>query len=1066
MKRMKTVCSVLLVGLSLPGLALENAYATPVETAMTQTQDRKVAFTGTVQDSKGEAIIGATILVKGQAKGKGTLTDPKGHFVLSGLKAGSELVISCVGYKTQTVRWTGTPLTITLEDEMTQLSGVVVTALGIRREKKALGYAMQEVKGDQLMAVREPNITNALSGKVSGIQIIKGSSSPGSSSKIVLRGNSSLSGSNQPLIVVDGVPMDNTTGATNNDFWNPAADMGNGLSDINAEDIESMTVLKGASAAALYGSRAGNGVIQIITKSGRKNNGLGVTISSSVGVERLFMVPRLQSQFGQGTDGAYKNDVSSSWGPRIEGQEYTKWDGTKTTMQAYDNVASYFKSPGIDLTENIAFSQMYDRTSIYSSLTRTDNKSHIPGASLGRTNMTLRATTKFGPSDRWSTDTKVQYIRSFVQNRPLNGANASNAFYTMYSLPRSMDIRDFEEARTPQGAMRWYGVGNQTNPYWASKYNLNNDTRDRFLISAALKYKITDWLNAELRVGSDQYSTRIERKTYAGSPIAGGGGKYETEQIKFYENNYSFLVSAQRDNVFGKLGLSGSVGGNLMERKHNGLRASVSQLIVPNLFSLTNGTDKPDNSESYSHKKINSLYGTAQLNWDGYFFLDGTLRNDWSSSLAKANRSFLYPSISTSLVITDMLRKMDVNAPSWLSFAKVRASAAQVGNDLEPYQLYSAYRIEKDPLGGTMANIDNVLYNEKVRSELIKSYELGLEMRFFDSRFGVDFAWYRTNATNQLIRLGMDPASGYDAKMINAGNIQNEGIEFMVTADIIRSEGLKWNAQLNLSHNENRIIKLYDGGGIESPVTEYNLGTYDNLKILAREGGKYGEIWGSSYKRVEDKTSDLYGKIITDENGLPIAGDEKKLGDQQPDLLAGLTNSFSFAGFDLSFLIDARFGGKMFSGTNHALQAGGAAAATVVNGARDKFVVDGAIESEVAGKTVYTKNTIEVTPQDYWGAIVGRSGNLGINEANIYDATSVRLRNIALSYTLPKSLLKNTPITKAKLGISCNNVWMIKSYMNGIDPESVFATGSNATGYEFASSPTTRSFLFNITLGF
>lgn len=310
---MKTVCSVLLVGLSLPGLALENAYATPVETAMTQTQDRKVAFTGTVQDSKGEAIVGATILVKGQAKGKGTLTDPKGHFVLSGLKVGSELVISCVGYKTQTVRWTGTPLSITLEDEMTQLSGVVVTALGIRREKKALGYAMQEVKGDQLMAVREPNITNALSGKVSGIQIIKGSSSPGSSSKIVLRGNSSLSGSNQPLIVVDGVPMDNTTGATNNDFWNPAADMGNGLSDINAEDIESMTVLKGASAAALYGSRAGNGVIQIITKSGRKNNGLGVTISSSVGVERLFMVPRLQSQFGQGTDGAYKNDVSSSW---------------------------------------------------------------------------------------------------------------------------------------------------------------------------------------------------------------------------------------------------------------------------------------------------------------------------------------------------------------------------------------------------------------------------------------------------------------------------------------------------------------------------------------------------------------------------------------------------------------------------------------------------------------------------------------------------------------------------------------------------------------------------------
>ena len=613
--------------------------------------------------------------------------------------------------------------------------------------------------------------------------------------------------------------------------------------------------------------------------------------------------------------------------------------------------------------------------------------------------------------------------------------------------------------------MRWYGVGSQVNPYWASKYNLNSDTRDRFLLSAALKYKITDWLNAELRFGSDQYSTRIERKTHAGSPIVGGGGKYETEQIKFYENNYSFLLSAHKDHLFGKLGASASIGGNLMERKLNGLRASVSQLIIPNLFSLSNGVDKPDNVETFSHKKINSLYGTMQLNWDGYFFVDGTLRNDWSSSLAKANRSFLYPSLSSSLVITDLLRKQEIELPQWISFAKVRASIAQVGNDLEPYQLYSTYKIEKDPNGGTMANVDNTLYSDKVRSELIKSREVGLELRLFDNRLGFDLAWYRSNATNQLIRLPMDPASGYEAKIINAGDIQNEGFELMITADILRSEAFKWNAQLNLSHNENRIIKLYQGNGQDSPVTEYDLGTYDNLQILAREGGKYGEIWGTTFKRVEDPSSPLYGKILTDADGLPIAGEKKKLGDQQPDLLAGLTNTFSFAGFDLSFLVDARIGGKMFSGTNHALQANGSSANTAVNG-RKKFVVDGAVEKNVGGKKVYEKNTTEVTPQDYWGAISGRSGNLGINEANVFDATNVRLRNIALSYTLPQSLLRKTPITRAKLGFSCNNVWMIKSYMNGVDPESVFATGSNATGYEFASSPTTRSFLFNITLGF
>jgi len=613
--------------------------------------------------------------------------------------------------------------------------------------------------------------------------------------------------------------------------------------------------------------------------------------------------------------------------------------------------------------------------------------------------------------------------------------------------------------------MRWYGVGSQVNPYWASKYNLNSDTRDRFLLSAALKYKITDWLNAELRFGSDQYSTRIERKTHSGSPIVGGGGKYETEQIKFYENNYSFLLSAHKDHLFGKLGASASIGGNLMERKLNGLRASVGQLIIPNLFSLSNGVDKPDNVETFSHKKINSLYGTMQLNWDGYFFVDGTLRNDWSSSLAKANRSFLYPSLSSSLVITDLLRKQDIELPQWISFAKVRASIAQVGNDLEPYQLYSTYKIEKDPNGGTMANVDNTLYSDKVRSELIKSREVGLELRLFDNRLGFDLAWYRSNATNQLIRLPMDPASGYEAKIINAGDIQNEGFELMITADILRSEAFKWNAQLNLSHNENRIIKLYQGNGQDSPVTEYDLGTYDNLQILAREGGKYGEIWGTTFKRVEDPSSPLYGKILTDADGLPIAGEKKKLGDQQPDLLAGLTNTFSFAGFDLSFLIDARIGGKVVSGTNHPLQANGSSANTAVNG-RKKFVVDGAVEKNVGGKKVYEKNTTEVTPQDYWGAISGRSGNLGINEANVFDATNVRLRNIALSYTLPQSLLRKTPITRAKLGFSCNNVWMIKSYMNGVDPESVFATGSNATGYEFASSPTTRSFLFNITLGF
>lgn len=1023
------------------------------------------AVSGTVSDAKsGEPIFGAALIVKG-ATGGGVMTDLSGKFTLKNVRSGATLVVSCLGYQKQEVPvGNQTQLVIKLAPIDKQLETVVVTALGIKRSQKGLGYALQEVKGDALMTVREANVTNALSGKVSGVQIIKGSSGPGASAKIVLRGSSSLSGSNQPLIVVDGVPMDNTTGSANNDFWNPDPDMGNGLSDINPEDIESMTVLKGASAAALYGSRAGNGVIQITTKSGRKNKGLGITISSSVGVESLFMTPKLQNSFGQGDRGAFKPELSSSWGPRISGQEYTKWDGTKATMQAYDNTKNYFRS-GLDLTENIAFSQMYGKSTVYTSLTRTDNKSHIPGSDLARTNLMMRATTKFGPSDRWSTDTKVQYIRSSVQNRPLNGKSVSNAFYTMYSLPRSMDIRDFAAARTPQGNMLWYGAGNQVNPYWASLYNTNHDTRDRFLINAALKYRFTDWLNAEIRFGSDQYDTRVERKTYAGSPIVNGGGAYTTEQTKFYENNYSFLLSAQKDNLIDRLGISASLGGNMMERKLTGLRAQATQLNVPNLFTLSNLKGLPKLTEPFSRKKINSLYGTVQFNWDGYFFVDGTLRNDWSSSLAKANRSFLYPSVSASLVLTDMLRKLDVSLPKWITFAKLRGSVAQVGNDLDPYQLYSAYTIEQDPLGYTIANLDNTLYSDKVRSELIKSTELGMELRLFNGRLGFDFAWYRSNATNQLIRLPMDPGTGFTSKIINAGNIQNEGFELMINADIIRARDFRWSSQLNLSHNENKIIKLYDGGGVESPVREYNLGTYDNLKILAREGGKYGEIWGTSYQRVEDPTSPLYGKILVDADGLPLAGETKKLGDQQPDLLAGWTNTLHFRGFDLSFLFDARLGGKIFSGTNYALQAVGNAAVTAEND-RAKFVVDGAVATTTNGVTTYAANTIAVDPQDYWTSITSRGGNLGINEANIYDASSIRLRNVALSYTLPTSLLKKTPFQRVKVGVSCNNVLMLMSHLRGVDPESVFSTGSNATGYEFASSPTTRSFLFNVTLGF
>lgn len=501
-----------------------------------------------------------------------------------------------------------------------------------------------------------------------------------------------------------------------------------------------------------------------------------------------------------------------------------------------------------------------------------------------------------------------------------------------------------------------------------------------------------------------------------------------------------------------------TLGGNLMKQVASGISGSSGELEVPNLFSLNNGKNNPSVGESFSSKKINSVYGMLQLNYDGYLFLEGTFRNDWSSSLATENRSYFYPSVNASWVITDMLNKMDKQT-SWLSYGKVRASYAMVGNDLPPYQLYNTYWIGKDPLGNTTAGLGNTLYDKDVLSELIKSLEFGADVRFFNNRLGFDFTWYKSNATRQLINLPMDPLSGFSSKKINAGNIQNKGIELTVNASIIEpvKQGFGWDMQLNYSKNNNTIEELYDD------IDVYALGGFDNLQILANVGGEYGEIWGTTYKRVEDANSPYFGKMILTADGLPQGNTEKvKIGSQVPDALLGLSNTFSYKGLAFSFLIDGRFGGEMFSTTNQAMQAAGTAAITAPGGVRENMTLDGVI----ASGTDFAPNTKEITPQQYWVTVTGATGNLGIGEANIYDATNIRLRTLQLTYDLPSRILANTILQRVKVGFSANNVWLISSHMNGVDPESTFATGTNAVGFENTAPPTSRTYLFNITLGF
>ncbi|WP_449038338.1 SusC/RagA family TonB-linked outer membrane protein [Parabacteroides goldsteinii] len=1054
LKRFKSVSMILLAGaLGFTGNAVANPNTGNPAIDISQ-QDTKI--TGTVEDEFGP-VAGASVVIKGTTNG--TMTDMDGHFTLEGVKKGDIIQISFIGFATQDIPYTGqTALNVKLEEDAQKLDEVVVTALGMKRDKKALGYAMQELKGDELLSSREPNLANSLSGKVSGLQIVRSSNGVGGSSKIVLRGNNSLTGSNQPLIVVDGTPMDNFTGGVDDVWGNSGADMGNGLSDINPEDIESMTVLKGASAAALYGSRAGNGVILITTKSGKKNEGLGITVNAGITTESIFLKPDMQNSFGQGSVGAYDNQSRLSWGPKAEGQTVTDWMGRQVPLRTYDNIDAFFNT-GTSFNEGISFQQNIKGTSVFSSINRSDDAGITPESKLNKTNITLRATTFLDEAEKWKVDAKVNYINLNAHNRPIQGVNPSNAFNTIYNLPRSLNVADFKNSVDEDGNMIWWDASKnpQENPYWVTKYRQNNDTRNRLLGNIALKYAPTNWFNIELRGGTDYYTTTKNEKVYAGGNTT-PSGLYSEGSETFYENNYSFLATANKDNLIDRLGGFVTFGGNLMIQRRTKMNASAGELLVPNLFSLNNGINKPTVTSELIRRKMNSLYGSLQLNWDGYLFLDITARNDWSSTMSKANRSYFYPSVSLSGVISDMVPKLGGQMPEWFTFAKVRASYAEVGNDLDPYQLYNNFTVGKDENGNTTAAPGNVLYDSSVRSELIKSWEAGFDIRFFNNRLGLDAAWYKTNATRQLLNLPMDPFSGYSSRKVNAGNIQNEGVEISLNGLILDNpKGLSWNSTAQFSLNRNKIIDLYPG------VTLYDIKTLDAIQIVAVQGSYYGDIYGQTFQRVEDKNDPNYGKIIVGEDGLPlITTGKSKVGNQSPDWMLGWTNSFSYKGFNLSFLVDFRIGGDLYSATASNLYTRGNAAGTVVNGERQDFIVPNSVVQTPNG---YTENRVPVTHQNYWERI-GSTGNYGLPEMYTYDATNIRLRNITLGYDFNKAMLKNTPFQRLRLSATCNNVWMIHYNLPGIDPESVSATNTNATGFENGAAPTSRSFTFNVTVGF
>lgn len=1021
-------------------------------TAISFAQQREI--TGTVKDNKGTPLANVSVLIKGT--NRGTTTDANGTFSISSSSANPVLEISSVNYNSREVAvGKQTNIAVTLESGSNALQEVVVTALGIQRSKKSLGYSVQQVSGQTLSESKEVNLVNDLTGKVSGLQVVRSGNGPGGSSQIILRGNNSLSSTpSQPLIVVDGVPMDNSTGrvgiGATNDFWGASLDMGNGLSDINADDIASISVLKGPAAAALYGSLGGNGVILITTKTGKKQSGLGVSISSSVGIESIFTNPEMQNSFAQGTNNLYDSSSTLSWGPKIAGQQVTDWNGKKVGLHSYENVANFFKN-GFVSNQNVSFQQQFNSTSVYASYNRFDDKSIIPGAKLSRNNLTARAVTKFGHEDHWTLDTKVQFINAVANNRSLEGQNGS-IFATIYNLPRTLNILNFENPLDVNGNMFWWQKGSGMNPYWSAKYNLNSDTRNRYMLYATLRHQFTPWLTAEATAGADMYTTNTEAKTYAGSP---SNNSYSIGSQTYQQTNYSGMITAKKDNLFGKLGGSFMVGGNMMAWRNSAISIGANPLRVPNLFSVGNSVGQPGVSQIYGQKKINSIYSSLGLNYDNYLFLDATVRNDWTSALAPNHNSYFYPSVSLSYVFSENIK----NLPTWFNYGKLRATYAEAGNDMDPYQLYNTYSIGTDPNGNTTASRNGTLYNDSVKNQLMRSYEGGLELHFFQDRLGLDVSVYKQNTFNQLITLPMDPLSGYSGFIINAGNVQNTGVEITANARILNNpKSLNWNMTLNYSHNKNTVPSIYPG------INKYQLGGFDVIQILAVAGQPYGEIYGTKVMTVTDPKDPNYGQPILSANGLPQpTTDITRLGNQQADALVGWANSFSYKGFGLAVQVDARIGGKIFSQTLDNMERNGTAAVTVSNGSRDSMLVKGVVLDPNTSQ--YVPNTSRISTQQYWGATAGR-GNTGITETNLYDATNIRIRNVQLSYNFPKKMLERSFIQRAVVSISCNNAWLITSHVRGLDPESSYATGTTAYGFENGSAPTTRTFYFNLSLGF
>lgn len=1027
-----------------------------------------ISIRGTVTSAKdGTPLAGVTVGL--QQSTLATVTDAQGKYSLSVPSLRGVLSFSYTGMVTLSENISNRQvIDVALTPGDNAMTEVVVTAFGIVRQKKALGYAAQVVSGRDLTEARETNVASALKGKVAGVFVSPSNTGAGGSTFINIRGASSLTGNNQPLYVVDGVPIDNQTiGAPDaNNTRGQARDYGDGIGNILPDDIETITVLKGPNAAALYGSRGATGVILITTKKGSAGKRAGVDFNSNATFETINTLPVYQRTWGPG----YDNDFSSYSPVTVNGQQAMqfpdwtggesygpKFDGSNVVLATWpeagilkfspvnEDRAKDFYNTGSTFTNTVGISGGTDKANYRLSLSDLRNNGIYPTSKLNRQTVNLRV--GFQATSRLYVEGKINYIRQAGKNRPGNGLDINTVNTSLTRAPAFLSLNLLKNYKMPDGRANNWTDGRPFNPYWILNEFLSDDTRDRIIGYAMAKYNITDWLTLQARSGTDFYTDVRFFRIGFGTPTGSFNlrrGQVNNDEIHVKEENSDVLLTAA-GTLSDKFTGSFSVGANHLNRREEMLGVQGNNLNVPDVYHIVNAALIVP-SYRLVRKKINSVYFTGQLGYNNYLFLDISGRNDWSSSLGVNNYSFFYPSVSTSFIFSEAL-KID---PRVLDYGKLRVSYAQAGKDASPYQTQIGYSLSTVTYNGQQfASIRGSVPLADLKNELTTSFEIGTELRFFKNRLGVDFTYYNTSTKNQIMGINIPAATGFGSKVINAGEIQNKGLELLLSGTPVQSKSVTWDVLLNFSRNRSQVIDLAPG------IASLSLGSVEGANIEARPGRPYGNIIGYQFKRTPD------GQIWVDENTRTFqkADTMSVLGNIQPDFLAGITNTVTFKQFTLSFLVDMRIGGEMYSNSKF-LQTTGGSGKFTENG--DNLVAEGVYE-DVDGK--FKKNEQVIGRQDYYTAM----GWGGISEYFVVPADYVALREVSLGYNigtlLPKTVFKN-----AKLSLVGRNLLYIYRdpmfKQMGISPEAAYAPTSVAQGFENPGTPSTRSVGVNLSFSF